>query len=184
MNTDTENRLLKDALQQFFDTYHFADGGYNLKWFTIKVGFLNIRLPNIPSRVAVARIHDIHHVLTGYKATLRGEAEIAGWEIASSCGHHAVAWFFNLGAFFYGMFCFPRALFEAFMLGRKVTTNFYLTPFHYENLLSQSVASVKNSIQQPQNRPNTLTDYVWFASWCLLLLLPLAVLGYIVIGAL
>jgi NADPH:quinone reductase-like Zn-dependent oxidoreductase len=37
---------------------------------------------------AGVKLHDIHHVLTGYDTTWRGKAEIGAWEIASGCGRH------------------------------------------------------------------------------------------------
>lgn len=167
MKTVDDEQLLTDALSQFFATYHFADGGYHLKWFKIKVGLVYIPLPNIPSRVAVAKIHDIHHVINGYEATLKGEAEIAGWEIASSCGTHFVAWFFNLGSFFYGLFFFPLAVFNAFMSGRQVKTNFYLTPFVYHELLQQKVGNVKTIIKAIPPKQPSFSDYALFAWYCI-----------------
>lgn len=173
-----DEQLLTDALKQFFATYHFADGGYHLKWFKIKIGFVYIPLPNIPSRIAVAKIHDIHHVINGYEATLKGESEIAGWEIASGCGTHLVAWFFNLGSFFYGLFFFPVAVFKAFMLGRQVKTNFYLTPFVYHELLQQKVGDVKTSIQTFPPKQSSLSDYVAFVWYCVFTLTLATVFFY------
>ncbi|MES2780918.1 MAG: hypothetical protein V4651_13585 [Bacteroidota bacterium] len=173
-----DDQLLKDALKQFFAKYHFADGGYELKWFKIKVGFVYIPLPNIPSRVAVAKIHDIHHVLNEYEATLKGESEIAGWEIASGCGTHFVAWFLNLGSFFYGLFFFPRAVFKAFMLGRQVRTNYYLTPFVYNELLQQKLGNVRTAIKTNPPKPLSLSDYLSFIGYCLFTLALAGVVFY------
>lgn len=153
------------ALEMFFDKYHFADGGYNLKWFHIKVGIINIPLPNIKARVEVAKIHDIHHVLTGYEATLRGEAEIAGWEIASGCDKYFVAWFFNMGSFFYGLFFFPVPLFKAFVRGSKVKTNYYHLDTSYEQLLNKTVGEMHLEIDPlsvSENPSPTPRNYLHF----------------------
>ena len=168
------NLPVSQALQIFFDKYHFADGGYNLKWFHIKVGFINIPLPNTKSRVEVAKIHDIHHILTGYEATLRGEAEIAGWEIASGCDHYGVAWFFNLGSFFYGMFFFPKSLFNAFLRGCKVKTNYYHLHYPYPQMLSKTVGEMRTEVDPlsaSDSPAPVLKDYFHFIFYILCVML-------------
>lgn len=101
---------IKDALQLYFSKYHFVNGGYDLKWFRIKLGPVFIPLPNTKARVDAVKFHDIHHLLTEYPATLKGEAEIGGWEIASGCGKYYAAWVLNFGSLLYGVFFF-RELF-------------------------------------------------------------------------
>ncbi len=44
------------------------------------------------------RIHDLHHVLTGYATTWTGEAEIAAWALASGCVRWPAATVLDLGA--------------------------------------------------------------------------------------
>src|SRR5688572_29212059 len=88
---------IKDALQVYFTRYHFKNGGYDLKWFTIKMGPVYFPLPNIKSRVDAVKIHDIHHLVTGYEANMKGEVEIGGWEIASGCERYTAAWLLNFG---------------------------------------------------------------------------------------
>ncbi|MEJ7671738.1 MAG: hypothetical protein WKF59_03300 [Chitinophagaceae bacterium] len=101
MDNEFNNELiLKDALQLYFSKYHFENGGYHLKWFKIKVGPIYIPLPNTKARIDAVKIHDIHHILTEYKATLKGEAEIGAWELAWGCGKYYVAWILNMGSFF------------------------------------------------------------------------------------
>jgi hypothetical protein len=125
MVTYDNNLKVREALNVYFSLYHFENGGYDLKWFRIKIGKLYIPLPNTKSRIKAVRIHDIHHILTGYEANLKGEAEIAGWEIASGCGKYHTAWLLNAGSFFYGLIFFPKALFTAFLKGRACRTNLY-----------------------------------------------------------
>src|SRR5687768_972265 len=95
-----DNLKIKDALQLYFSHYHFENGGYDKKWFKIEAGPLFIPLPNIKSRVDAVKIHDVHHLITGYPATLKGEAEIGAWEIGSGCGKYYAAWLLNFGSFF------------------------------------------------------------------------------------
>src|SRR4051812_4043456 len=90
---------MKDALPVYFSNYHFENGGYDLKWFKIKIGPLYIPFPNTAGRVAAVKIHDLNHILTGYTALPKGEAEIGAWEIASGCGKYPIAWALNSATF-------------------------------------------------------------------------------------
>ena len=98
--------LVKDALQIYFSHYHFKDGGYKDKWFKIKIGPFFLPLPNIKDRVDAVKIHDIHHVITEYRADYKGEVQIGAWEIASGCGKYYIAWLLNFGSFVIGIFFF------------------------------------------------------------------------------
>ena len=91
------------------------------------------------------RFHDIHHVLTGYPANWRGEAEIGAWELATGCRTYWVAWFLNLGAAFVGLFLFPRAVVWAFIRGRNSRTNLY-HEFEYEPLLDMRIKALRERI--------------------------------------
>jgi hypothetical protein len=61
------------------------DGGDALTWVPIKLWKLTLKIPNSDGRRRAVRIHDLHHVVTGYATDLRGEAEIGAWELASGC---------------------------------------------------------------------------------------------------
>ena len=136
---------VKEALGQLFQRFGFNDDAYTAKWFALYVGKFPIYLPNIPSRVKVARFHDIHHVLTGYPANWHGEAEIGAWELATGCRTSFVAWFLNSGGVFVGLFICPRAVFKAFRRGWRSRTNLY-HDFEYDSLLTQTVRNLRERI--------------------------------------
>lgn len=165
-----DNLIVKDALQHYFSKYHFKNGGYDLKWFKIKLGFIYIPLPNIKDRVDAVKIHDIHHLITEYEANLRGEAQIAGWELASGCGRYYMAWILNMGSFFYGMFFFPVSLFKAFMLGKKVKTNFYYNTIYNDALLNHTVGNLRARIRSNAKSGSVFSDYLCFTLWCMFVL--------------
>lgn len=137
--------LIKDAINQLFIRFKIPQDAYTAKYFSINVGRLPIYLPNIPSRIKVAKLHDIHHILTGYPANWRGEAEIGAWEIASGCQNYFVAWFLNFGAVFVGLFMHPKAVLKAFKRGRNTQTNLYHN-FEYEPLLTMTVKELRTKI--------------------------------------
>ena len=137
---------IKDALQIYFSKYHFVNGGYDLKWFKIKVGPIYIPFPNTKARVDAVKIHDIHHLLTEYPATLKGEAQIGAWEIASGCDKYYAAWILNFGSLLYGIFFFPKAVFNAFTSGRKCKTNLYHNVIYDEHLLNQTIGTLRDYV--------------------------------------
>ena len=139
---------VREALERYFAQYHFKDGGYRDKWFHIKLGPLMIPLPNIPARVEAVKIHDLHHIITGYTAHWKGEVEIAGWELGGGCGRYWVAWLLNLGSFSVGLFLFPRALFRAWHAGRSVQNNLYHDVVYDDALLNSRLGDLRRRITQ------------------------------------
>lgn len=141
---------VRAALAQLFKRFGFSDDAYTAKWFALYIGKRPIvYLPNIPSRVRVARFHDIHHVLTGYPANWRGEAEIGAWELATGCRTSFVAWFLNGGAVMVGMLLWPKAVWAAFLRGRRTKTNLY-HDFQYDPLLDMEVVALRQAIGLPE----------------------------------
>jgi hypothetical protein len=167
MDSFADSLLVKDALQIYFSRYHFADGGYHLKWFRIKLGPVFIPLPNIKSRVDAVKIHDIHHLLTNYNADYRGEAEIGAWELASGCEKFTIAWLLNLGSFLIGMLFYPKPLWKAFIRGRKCATNLYHQTVYNDELLNRSLGELRKKIQIDAPGKTGAKDYLMFAMWCL-----------------
>ena len=111
---------LREARAAYFEANGFgADGGYGARWVKLRLGPIPVAFPNLESRRRAVRIHDLHHVLTGYETSATGEAEIAAWEIASGCGRYTAAWVLNLWGMAYGIWLAPRALLRAFARGRR-----------------------------------------------------------------
>jgi hypothetical protein len=168
---------VKDALGLYFSLYHFKDGGYHDKWFRIKLGRIFIPLPNIKARVDAVKIHDIHHLVTEYKADWKGETEIAAWEIASGCERYSVAWLLNLGSFFIGLLRYPRPVLKAFIRGRKCATNLYFRTTYNEALLNKTLGELRGTIGIDVEKNVNISDYGAFGFWC-----AIAVLYHTVIG--
>ena len=145
MEVYNENILVKEALSQMFERFNIPADAYTAKSFIIRVGKIPIHVPNSAARVKIARYHDIHHILTGYPANWRGEAEIGAWEIATGCRTSFVAWFLNTGAVIVGLFTHPKAVIKAFQRGRKTRTNLY-HDFEYAQLLNMTIKEVRDKI--------------------------------------
>jgi hypothetical protein len=167
MNEYKGTDIVKEALQVYFSKYHFADGGYNDKFFRIKIGPVYIPVPNTKGRIAAVKIHDIHHMLTEYKATLKGEAEIAAWEIASGCGKYPEAWFLNFGSFSYGLIFVPRSLLRAFLRGKAMDTNLYYKVTYDDALLNKTIGELRAYVGIDKPLRNSVKDYLLFILWSL-----------------
>ncbi|HEX5727282.1 MAG TPA: hypothetical protein VFX98_17555 [Longimicrobiaceae bacterium] len=142
------------------------DGGYGARWVRVESKPIPFFFPNTWARVAAARLHDLHHVATGYAADWPGEAEIAAWEIASGCGRHLWAWLLNLGAFTVGMALVPRRLFRAFVRGRH-SRNLYREGFADARLGHVTVGALRKRLGLAAPPPPAHTgDVLAFAAWC------------------
>jgi hypothetical protein len=125
---------LVEARRQFFAAGGFdQDGGYKKQVFWLGLKWFRVPVPNTAGRVRAVRLHDLHHIATGYPTTWQGEAEIAAWELAGGCGAYLAAWVLNLYAFAVGIFIAPRALWRAFLRGRGCR-NLYEIGFREESL--------------------------------------------------
>ena len=74
---------LRDARELYFRLNFGGDGGYDERWIKVKVWRIPVWLPNTAGRVQAVKLHDLHHVLTEYPTTWRGEAEISAWEVGA-----------------------------------------------------------------------------------------------------
>lgn len=139
------HETLRRARARYFEVNQFGpNGGYDDPRVKIKLGPLYVSIPNTEGRKRAVRFHDLHHILAGYDTDLRGEAEIAAWEIASGCADHYAAWVLNFGAMGAGIFINPRRTWQAFQRGRK-SQNLYRTTFD-DTLLERTVGELRSQL--------------------------------------
>jgi hypothetical protein len=157
------------ARQRYLDDNGLGDGGYNDKFFYLRLGRFKIYLPNTKARIRAVKIHDIHHVLTEYQTTWTGEAEIGSWEIATGCKHHYVAWLLNIYAFAIGVVIAPRAVYSAFVRGRN-SRNLYAEEFQAV-WLEQEVGALRKQLGlETRDQAGSAKDHLAFAIWAVLCL--------------
>ena len=159
---------LRAARALYFDINNFgADGGYEERWIKVKIWRIPIRLPNTKGRRKAVRLHDLHHVLTEYPTTWRGEAEISAWEIGSGGLHRYYAgWVLDLMNIAQGLTINPRAIYRAFMRGTQ-NGNLYGTEFNDE-LLAQTVGEYRRRLRLHEPlAPASWTDRLAFIAWAL-----------------
>jgi hypothetical protein len=112
---------LRDARVRYFELSGFGeDGGYEDRWIKVKVWRIPIWLPNTQGRVRAVKLHDLHHILTEYPTTWRGEAEISSWEVASGgLRRYYAGWLLDLMNVAQGLVVNPRGVFRAVVRGRR-----------------------------------------------------------------
>jgi hypothetical protein len=187
-NADSD---LRAARERYFEINNFEGGGYEEGWVKMKAGPVPIWFPNTVARVKAVKFHDLHHVLTEYPTTWRGEAEIGAWEVATGCAAHYQAWLLNLLAFAIGLAINPRGVYRAFVRGRH-TRNLYRTNFSDE-LLARTVGDMRRELDldkeivepSPADRKAfvfwSLASVATYTATWLVVLLPLATLALLVV---
>jgi hypothetical protein len=133
---------LREARAQYFLRAGFDERSYSDRWVRLAVfGRPLLAFPNTAGRVRAVKLHDLHHVLTGYDTSWAGEAEIGAWELASGCRDHWAAWALNAAAALIGLCVAPRRVRRAFARGRR-EHNLYDVEIS-EGLLGESVGAVR-----------------------------------------
>jgi hypothetical protein len=154
------------------------DGGYGDAWVRLKLWRIPLMFPNTEGRRRAVRYHDLHHVLTEYPTTWRGEFEIAAWEIATGIGRRWEAWLLDLLGFACGLVVYPRCVYRAFMRGRR-STNLYFEEWD-DSMLARRVGETRHRLKlDSAEAPPTSADKAAFAFWS-----AASVLTYLASGAL
>lgn len=155
---------LREGRARYFAANGFGERGYDQRWVKLQAGPIPLYLPNTKARVAAVRLHDLHHVLTGYDTTWTGEAEIAAWEIASGCGRYHAAWLLNLQALAIGLCLDGPAMLRAFVRGRY-STSLYGTVFN-DSLLEPRIGDARAELGLDRDPPApTPWDRMLFGLW-------------------
>ncbi len=166
-----------EARERFFERLGLGpDGGYAARWVKLKAGPVPLRFPNTAARVRAVRLHDLHHIATGYEPIWIGEAEIGAWELASGCRGYVAAWVLNAGGFVIGLLIAPARLFRAFVRGRR-SKNLYAEGFR-EALLRENLGELRRrlGLLEPEAPPSAV-DVLAFGAWSLALVGTLVVVA-------
>jgi ubiquinone biosynthesis protein Coq4 len=94
------------------------------RW-TCAIGPLTLRLPNFAWRQRAIEAHDLHHLMTGYPMTMRGEFQLAAWEAGAGRYPHWGATMMCTPLILAGLFWSPRAIWRAWRAGRGSRSLYY-----------------------------------------------------------
>jgi len=161
---------LRAARARYFELNNFgADGGYGERWIKVKVWRMPIWLPNTQGRRRAVRLHDLHHIVTEYPTTWRGEAEISAWEVGSGGLRKFYAgWLLDLLNVAQGLVINPRGAFRAFVRGRR-SRNLFSATFD-DALLARRVGEMRRELlfENEGAQPGTkasVGDVAAFSAW-------------------
>lgn len=184
---------MREARAAYYQRNGFDDdGGDSRAWVEFKVGPLPMPVPNTDSRRKAVKYHDLHHVLTGYPTNYRGEFQISAWELGAGCRDYVAAWVLNLLGVFSGTILWPRAIFSAFVRGRRSQT---LYGRELDGLLSMSVRDARAQLQLPGDDVSaSMADVMlfmltWLASLALVVVMtvltanPIALVAFFIARA-
>lgn len=142
---------LREGRDRYLDENGFTMTTYTERWARVPLWFgLHILVPSPPSRGDALRMHDLHHVLTGYGTDLAGEAEISAWE--SSRGLGALSPYVRaivLAGDVQGMMLRPRRTWRALRVAPGKGSLFG-RHLEYAALLDRSIGEVRAELGLPR----------------------------------
>ena len=153
-----DEERVRDALDRYLDENGFTHEGYEAKWTQASFLGIPIAVPNTRLHREGIRLHDLHHIATGFGTDLVGEGEISAWE----CGAGLRGVGLYVGAIvctgaLLGLVVAPRRAVRAFRLARaaKATTLWSPLPSggpgfsRYESLLQLRVGTLRERLGMP-----------------------------------
>ncbi len=157
-----DSLTVAEARETYFKDNGFSLASYTDRWVKLKLGPIPLAFPNSKSRKAAVKLHDLHHVATGYQTTFIGEAEIGAWEIGAGCGRYWAAWSLNLSSL--GMAALsPRRVLRAFVSGRR-SKSLYHRAFG-DDLLALTVGELRAKLELPSSPKANVSDVIAFIGW-------------------
>lgn len=149
----------------------------------LKIGPVSFCLPNFDWRKRAILKHDLHHLLTGYPCTIRGECLMATWEFAAGRYPHPASTAFCLPLVSLGMCLSPKEIWLAFKSGRRGQSLYGSMP--EETLLDQDFCSLQKRVLRAHNTGSRLSEVARFAVLlvcsALLIFIPLTLVSALVL---
>jgi hypothetical protein len=147
---------VREALSVFYKENQFdSDGGVSKTISWAKFWFFKIPIINLKARKIALQYHDLHHIITRYPTSIKGEAEISAWELASGgWGRLWYIWGFVLTGMGIGVILYPTATRKAFY-GGVGSTNVYMLNRPFNQLLDLTLPEIRQAMskQKSQSRP-------------------------------
>jgi len=128
---------VREARDRYLAAAGFTTESYVDPNFVIKLGFLALRFPN----PGLLPLHDLHHVATGYDASLIGESEISVFELRAGWGKPLI-FFLCCGSLVIGLCVAPRRMWRAWKRARGARS-LYKASVPYETLLAMNVGELQ-----------------------------------------
>jgi len=138
-----ETTTAAEALARFRGDRGITASGDDAARFIVPIGPLRLSFPN-PGKL---RLHDLHHILSGYDNDLLGEAEVSCLELRGG-GLNWIITVLCLGAIALGLLLAPRRMLRAWRAAKGVRT-VYSLPHTEAEILSWSLARLRAELRIP-----------------------------------
>jgi hypothetical protein len=154
------------------------------RWWWFEAFGIKVPCYNFEWRRQAIAHHDLHHVLTGYPMTLRGEMQVATWEFAAGRFPNVCSNLFCLPLVAAGCLVHPKGVWAAFRAGRHsrslfstpITRALLDTPLsELRSRFTQQRAAVAPWRDAPAFATLAALSGAWLLSPLLLVLLALAI---------
>jgi hypothetical protein len=96
-------------------------------WWSFQIFGMKLFCYNFVWRRKALAFHDLHHVVTGYPCTLRGEMQVATWEFAAGAYPSIFAKLFCLPLVALGALLIPQKIYAAYCKGKCSKSLFTLS---------------------------------------------------------
>ena len=140
MNVET----VREGRDRYLAENSLSVESYEARRFPIYVGRRPVFVPN----PGFLPWHDLHHVATGYRTGLIGEAEISAYELRAGCGSLMI-FILCVGAILLALLVAPRRVCRAWKQA-KGSRSLYHTKVPYEQLLEMKVVELRDHLGLPR----------------------------------
>lgn len=142
-----DDLTIQEALPVFYSQYNLdPNGGVNEDHVTVVLmKGLTLYIPNFETRKKIVVLHDIHHLVTGYSARMKGEMETSAWELSTGCFNNWFALVINTYTLMMGLALNLPGVWKAWRVGKR-TTNLYHKNYSLSDLMSRKVADLKGEL--------------------------------------
>jgi hypothetical protein len=139
-----------DGRDAYLSENGFTASAYEAEWVEVSLFGASFRTPSTRRRRWALRLHDLHHVVTGFGTDLVGEAEISAWELRRGLrGLGLYIGVIIVGVAALGLFVAPRRTLRAWRASRA-TGSLFQTQRDYEVLLGMSVGELRRELGVPE----------------------------------
>ncbi len=145
------DRTVDQNLDLYLRENGFTRETYDAKWVDVSAFGLSMKIPNPVSRKRAVRLHDLHHIVTGFGTDLTGEGEISAWEVGAR-GLPEVSLYVDsliIGVLGVGMVLAPSRMKRAYDYGRASTGSLFAEFDRYETLLAMRLGDLRAELKVP-----------------------------------
>lgn len=168
---------LEKLLHQFYILNNIPEnGGIDEDFFNFPVFGLTLKLPNPEFRKQATYIHDIQHILNNCDTSWKGEAFIAGWEIATGMWKHFPVCLLSLWAMGYALWIYPKEVYKGY---KKGVNNIGIIDIDIskKDFMKLEFKELETLTTKKKHTSMDLLQWMQFLLWCIvsevILLFPL-----------